>query len=329
MKRFSLLCGLILALTILLIGGEVFAKGFSSGGFRGGSSFRSSSSSFRSTPKPSVSKSYSTPKPSSTKTYSTPKPAAKPQATSGKYTSSGTESKFKSTPGATSAFARTAPKAQSKSSLSAYRSNNDKYTNKHTSAATPSYTSASSRSYVRNVKVDRDFTYDRYYSNRDSYYRSHHWNTPTYAYNSYSSFGVWDAMFMWMLLDRAHDRSNFAYNHANDPGYVQWRQEANRLAADNAELKAKLDKLDNEVDQLHGQPIDPNYMPSDIPAEIAIAAEVQADKAKIEHDQFESDQALKQRQENLHEEESSTFMFIIIGVIAIFGICGFLLIKRW
>jgi hypothetical protein len=51
------------------------------------------------------------------------------------------------------------------------------------------------------------------------------------------------------------------YSHQQDPDMIQWRNEANRLAQDNAELKAKLNQMDNQANGLSGQPKDPNYIP--------------------------------------------------------------------
>ena len=327
MKRFNFAIVCFLAL-LLIGGGDAFAKGFrSSGGFRS-SSFKSSKSSFSSKPKSyssSKPKSYSSSKP---KSYSGSKPKQSTTKTQSKqYSSSGVKANtFKSTKGTPKAFARTAPKAQSKSSLAAYKAQKSKYTKQP--AKKTNYSSVSSRSYVRNAKVDRDFTYDRYYTNRDTYYTGRNWHAPAYSYTSYSSFGAWDAMFMWMMLDSMNDRSHFAHNHANDPGYQQWRNEANRLAEDNAELKAKLVALDGEVAQMKGQPVDPNYMPNNIPAEVALSADVLAGKAALAHQTDETSKA-KQAEANLQEEsEDSTFGWILVLVCLLGGVATYFLVIR-
>ncbi len=100
-------------------------------------------------------------------------------------------------------------------------------------------------------------------------------------YSSRPSFGMWDAMFLWMMLDNIGSNRNaaqFAYNHGNDQGYKEWRAEADKLAADNAELKAKLEKLDKETANMSGSK-DPSYLPSNTPADVALAAEALAAKA--------------------------------------------------
>ncbi|MCY3554198.1 MAG: hypothetical protein OXH56_02640 [Gemmatimonadetes bacterium] len=121
-------------------------------------------------------------------------------------------------------------------------------------------------------------SYDNYYAGRDSYYGGMGWRTPGYAFMSYPSFGMWDALFMWSMLDMMSSRRHYAvaHHHANDPGYQEWRSEAERLAEDNTELRAKLDELDRQVATLEGTPRDPEYLPPGVTPAIALAAEVVA-----------------------------------------------------
>jgi hypothetical protein len=118
-------------------------------------------------------------------------------------------------------------------------------------------------------------SYDAYYASRNTYYGGWGWAPPPYVYASRPSFGMWDALFMWFLLDSISNATHAAwfYNHADDPGYQQWRQEADRLAADNADLRAKLNALDAKQREMAGQPRDPSYMPPDAKAELALAPE--------------------------------------------------------
>jgi TRAP-type uncharacterized transport system substrate-binding protein len=146
---------------------------------------------------------------------------------------------------------------------------------------------ATAGDYKGNPIYQQSQTYGRYdhgnyYSRRDGYYRSTGWSPPVYVYQSYPSFGMWDAMFLWMILDHSNDRrySAMAYNQANDPGYKKWREEAEKQAKDNKELREKLDKLDAEVKKMEqeGKPRDPSYLPPGVPAGVAIAADVLAKK---------------------------------------------------
>jgi len=124
--------------------------------------------------------------------------------------------------------------------------------------------------------------YGNYYTRRNNYYGGTGWSPPAYVYGSSPSFGVWDAMMWWMILDKVGNRqyTSAAYHHADDPGYRQWRQEADRLAQDNKELKEKLAKLDAEVKQQESEGLvrDAAYLPPGMPPEVALASSVLAKK---------------------------------------------------
>lgn len=101
------------------------------------------------------------------------------------------------------------------------------------------------------------------------------WRVPGYAYNTPPRFGIWDGLFLWFLLDNLSraGSADFFHNHQNDPGYEQWRAEAERRAQSDAELRAKLDQLDRQLADKQGQPQDPNYLPPDTPRDVALADE--------------------------------------------------------
>jgi hypothetical protein len=93
------------------------------------------------------------------------------------------------------------------------------------------------------------------------------------------SFGIWDGLFLGFLLNNLTRAGSvdFFRNHQDDPGLREWRQEAERQARDNAELREKLDRLDRELARRSGEgqpaapPRDPNYLPPDVPPEVALA----------------------------------------------------------
>ena len=93
------------------------------------------------------------------------------------------------------------------------------------------------------------------------------WTAPDYARMAPSRFGAWDGLFLWFLLSNLSrpGSGDFFYNHQNDPGYRQWRAEADRLARDDADLRQKLAQLDRQVADKQGRPRDPGYLPPDVP----------------------------------------------------------------
>jgi hypothetical protein len=109
---------------------------------------------------------------------------------------------------------------------------------------------------------------------RSGWFNSRGWSAPSPSYyGGGRSFGVWDGLFLWSLLNNLgrSGSSDFFHNNQNDPGYQQWRQEADRQAQDNAELRQRLDELDRQLAERDGQPRTPGALPPDIPPEIAKA----------------------------------------------------------
>jgi TRAP-type uncharacterized transport system substrate-binding protein len=171
-------------------------------------------------------------------------------------------------------FDRGAERQLASQSLARYQAEQQRF------SAPPQGTLTGASDYARNPlytgAAGRYQSYDQAYAARDSYRNSHPWAPPAYAYRSAPSFGMWDALFWWMVLDKITEPSHAAaaYNNANDPGFQAWRREADRQAADNAELKAKLDAMDAKLASMQGQPRKPGTLPEGVPAAVALAPEV-------------------------------------------------------
>lgn len=110
-------------------------------------------------------------------------------------------------------------------------------------------------------------------TSRSAWYGSRGWAMPPYAYGMSRRFGMWDAMFLWFMLDSLNTPSHaaFFYNHQDDRGYRDWRAQAEAKAADDPDLRKKLDALDADLAARNGTPRDPDYLPADVPAEAALA----------------------------------------------------------
>lgn len=168
-------------------------------------------------------------------------------------------------------------KKKAASSYAAYQKETGKFKQANTSTARKTYNS--NPIYTKSKKYS-DFDYRTHYQRRDSYYQGRGWSAPGYAYRTRPRFGMWDAMVWWMVLDNVGSRNSYAmaYHHADDPGYREWRQEADRLAQDDAELKGKLTELDAQVATLEGTPVRADYLPEGMPPEVALSAKAMADK---------------------------------------------------
>jgi hypothetical protein len=71
------------------------------------------------------------------------------------------------------------------------------------------------------------------------------------------------AVALWAALNSLSPSGSAAYfhNYQYDPGYVQWRREADREAANNPAVAAKLAQLDTQLAQTEGQPRNPSALP--------------------------------------------------------------------
>src|SRR4029077_1130299 len=75
--------------------------------------------------------------------------------------------------------------------------------------------------------------------------------------------GPLTAVALWAALNSLSSPGSAAYfhNYQNDSGYLQWRQEADREAADNPAVAAKLKELDTQLAQMADQPRNPAAAP--------------------------------------------------------------------
>lgn len=114
------------------------------------------------------------------------------------------------------------------------------------------------------------------------WYGQRGWTPPAYV-NQGRGFGIWEGVALYFLLDTltSPGHAAFFHNHQSDPGLQEWRAEAEKLARDNAELKAKLASLDKSLAQMKGQPVDPEMLPLDIPVEVVTNKSAQESVAAL------------------------------------------------
>ena len=72
-------------------------------------------------------------------------------------------------------------------------------------------------------------------------------------------FGAWDALLAWSLLNSLSrpQAATYFQDHRNDPGYAQWRTEADRKAQSDPAVAQKLAELDGLMGQAKAQPAAP------------------------------------------------------------------------
>jgi hypothetical protein len=108
------------------------------------------------------------------------------------------------------------------------------------------------------------------------WYRDRGWSLPGgFPGMGQRSFGIWDGLFLWFLLNNLSrpGSTDFFHNHRDDPGYRDWRTEVEARAQQDPEVRQRLDELDRQLAGREDQPRDPNYLPPDVPPEVALAPE--------------------------------------------------------
>jgi len=168
-------------------------------------------------------------------------------------------------------------KRRSLESLQSYKAEQAKFKN---TAAPVDPSQYGSSPLLRKGKVYTGFDYGTHYQQRDNFYRAQGYRQPAYAFGGSSSFGMFDSLFLFWMLNNMGNRNvaATAYHHSDDPGFQKWRQEVENLSKDNPDLKAKLAEMDKQIKALQGTPKDPAYLPPGVPPEIALAATALASK---------------------------------------------------
>ena len=168
-------------------------------------------------------------------------------------------------------------------------------------------------------------TYRSYLSNRQTYYSSYH--PPVYVYNYSSSYGMWDAMFMWMMLDNMNHM--MYYNHRYDPDYQRWRADADKQAQTDADLRAKLATLDAKVKELEKAktPVDPSYMPPGVDPTVALS--VNAAEATLPQETVQNETVAEEPNGWDDDSEAGIVALWVMGILigtglTIWGIASWL-----
>lgn len=116
-----------------------------------------------------------------------------------------------------------------------------------------------------------------YHYRRTVFYDEYAWQPPAYVYGFSPRYGLWDATFLAFSLDHIAEEQYalMFYHHQNDAEMQQWMADARELAAENDDLRTKLDALDGQVAafQDSGVENDPTYVPPDA-QDVALSPEV-------------------------------------------------------
>jgi hypothetical protein len=116
-----------------------------------------------------------------------------------------------------------------------------------------------------------------YYYRRNVFYDTYGWRTPVYVYRMYPRYGLWDAVFLAFALDHIAEEQYalMLYHHQRDEEIQQWMDDTDRLAAENDELRTKMENMKLEMARLRdsGVQVDASYVPPDA-EDVALSPEV-------------------------------------------------------
>lgn len=117
--------------------------------------------------------------------------------------------------------------------------------------------------------------YNTWSNDRSRYYRDRSWSQPNYVYIGSPSYGMFDALFMWSMLDSINDREQMKLMQSiqNDAEIKQWRAHAEKAAETDPAVMKKLNEMDAKLATLT-DPVDPNFKPANIPATVMYSNEV-------------------------------------------------------
>jgi TRAP transporter TAXI family solute receptor len=168
-------------------------------------------------------------------------------------------------------------KKRAQESLEAYKADQGKFGKPEQKFDRSAY---ESNPLYQKTKVYSGFDYKTYAGSRDGFFRNQGFQPPAFAFGGASSFGLFNTVFLFWMLDHMRDKNvaAMAYNHQDDPGFQKWRQEVEELAKNDTELKSKLAEMDKQVKSMQGTPKDPSYLPPGVPPEAVLSAAALASK---------------------------------------------------
>lgn len=166
-----------------------------------------------------------------------------------------------------------------------------------------------------------------------NWYANQGWNPPPYAYAQQGSrFGLWDGMFLWFMLSNLSQpgHADFFRNNANDAGYREWRAKAEELAKENADIRRQLQDLDSRLDTAEATGRDPNYLPPNVPRDVAEGRAPAAKEAPVARRAPSTVPAAAPVGTAAAENGGSGFgtFLVILIILALIGGIGFFMLRN-
>ena len=166
---------------------------------------------------------------------------------------------------------------------------------------------------------------------------------PPFMYQTYPSFGVFDALMLYGLMSSMHhnDAAMF-YHRQNDPGIQAYMAEMKEMSKDNAELKAKVDNLQKTMDEMAAAkvPVNPDYLPSSVQRIDPLMYEKEniyvdgpdwrekLEKRVRENKALETGETIKNAK-NKDSEDSPMFPLATTALTLVAIVGGFIMVKKF
>lgn len=140
---------------------------------------------------------------------------------------------------------------------------------------------------------------------------------PGSAFAGSSFFGGYNSMFLWMMLMNGM-HSPFYYHNQSDPGVQEWRQEAEKQAESDPEIKAKLEELDQKATQMEAQgiPKEEGYLPNDVDPDLVYSKEYVDSNPDLFYDN------------GARVEEANPMGTVVVALLVLFGAYWFALGRK-
>jgi hypothetical protein len=108
---------------------------------------------------------------------------------------------------------------------------------------------------------------------RDSYFSRYNYRPESYSRPSY---GFFNSPWLWFYIGTqlggsSSEAAQVMHHHSNDPEMQQFWSDAQEKAKTDPELAKRLADIEAEKLKIADQPKNPDYMPENVPSEVAVA----------------------------------------------------------
>lgn len=116
---------------------------------------------------------------------------------------------------------------------------------------------------------------------RSSYYSRYSYSTPSrwqHEIDSRPSYGFFNSPWLWFFIGTqvggsSSQAAQVVHHHSDDPNMKQFMNDLKEKAKDDPELAKRLMEIEEEKKKIEDQPKNPEYIPENVPKEVAVTTE--------------------------------------------------------